>query len=164
MRPGRIALRAIILALCAYLLASCAIFRPRPPVIEYRDSVRVEYQERTVHDTAFFQVPVEVEKIVTRDTASHLQNSLATSDAVVSGGLLHHTLATRPQSVPVPVAVTVRDTVYIEKSAQVTTEIVEGPAPLTWWQRFRIGSFYWLLALAVIGWRRELLALLRKII
>lgn len=158
----RIAKYAYLLALCAIFLSSCAI--QRPPVIQYRDSLRVEIRDRIVHDTVGVPVPVEVEKVVTRDTSSHLENSLASSDAVVSGGLLHHSLQTKPQTLHVPVAVPARDSI-IYRDREVVKEVpVEVERQLTFWQRFRIGAFYWLLGLALIGWRREILWLLRKII
>lgn len=161
MRP-RIAKYAYLLALCAIFLSSCAI--QRPPVIQYRDSVRVEIRDHFIHDTVGFEIPVEAEKVVTRDTASHLENSLASSDAVVSGGLLHHTLRTKPQTLQVPVAVPVRDSIVYRDREVVKEVTVEVERGLTFWQRFRIGAFYWLLGLALIGWRREILSILRKII
>lgn len=158
----RIVKYAYLLALCAIFLSSCAI--SRPPVIQYRDSVRVEIRDRLVHDTVGVPVPVEAEKVVTRDTSSHLENSLASSDAIVSGGLLHHSLQTKPQTLHVPVAVPARDSI-IYRDREVVKEVpVEVEKKLTFWQRFRIGAFYWLLGLALIGWRREILWLLRKII
>ncbi len=161
MRP-RIARYAYLLALCVIFLSSCAI--QRPPIIQYRDSTVVEYRDRLVHDTVAFEVPVEVEKIVTRDTSSHLENSLAISDAVVSGGFLHHELRTKPQSIPVPVAIEVRDTSVTEKQSETQIQTVEVERKLNFWERFRIGAFWWLLALALVGWRREILALIRRFI
>lgn len=161
MRP-RIARYAYLLALCAIFLSSCAI--QRPPVIQYRDSLRVEIRDRIVHDTVGFEIPVEVEKIVTRDTSSHLENSLASSDAVVSGGLLHHTLRTKPQTLHVPVAVPARDSIVYRDREVVKEVTVEVEKKLSFWQRFRIGAFYWILAFALVGWRREILSILRKII
>lgn len=161
----RTASNAILLALTAILLASCAI--TKPPQVIIVDSTRVEIRERLVHDTVDFKVPVEVEKIVTRDTSSHLENSLASSDASVSGGLLTHTLATKPQTIQVPVTTTVVDTVYVEKQKEQEIpppQIIEVEKKLTWWQRFRIGAFFWILGLALIGWRREILWILRKIL
>jgi len=154
-------MRPAVFAFCAILFASCAVQRP---VSEYRDSVRVEYRDRIVRDTVPYAVPVEVEKVVTRDTSSRLENSLAVSSAVVSGGYLHHELRTKAQTIQVPVAVEVRDTVYVEKEAQILTQTVEVEKSLTFWQRFKIGAFLWLLALALVGWRRELLALVRRLL
>ena len=146
----------------AMLFTSCAVTKPQPSA--QTDSVRVEIRERIVHDSVYFEVPVEVEKVVTRDTASHLENSLALSDAVVSGGFLFHSLATKPQKVAVPVTVTVTDTLVVEKEGQTIYETEYVEKELTWWQSFRMGAFWWLVLIALVGWRREILALVKAII
>ena len=156
-------MKPYLLFLCL-VLTGCGICRPQPPQVIVRDSVRIEYRDREVHDTAFFQVPVEVEKIVTRDTASHLENSLARSDAAVVDGFLHHSLETKPQAVPVPVTVHVRDTVYIEKQHDTEIQTVEVERKPNIWERFRLWAFWPLVLLCIVGWRRELLALIKKLI
>ena len=141
-------------------LASCSVCKPKPVQVVYRDSVRVEYRERIVRDTVRLTVDKEVEKKVTRDTASLLANRWAKSEALVSGGFLSHSLESIPQLIEVPVEHTVRDTVVIEKHGENTVETVEVEKALSWWQRFRIGAFWWLVGLAVVGWRKELVQLL----
>lgn len=90
---------------------------------------------QVVRDTAI-AVPVDPERAqsTTRDTCSHLETSLAVSDASVSGGVLHHTLeqlgevpariryieTLRVDSVPVPYPV------YVDRPV---------PQPVPWWQR-----------------------------
>ena len=118
-----------------------AVFACSPKVIVQKEVI-TEYRDRIVHDTATVEIPVEVEKIVTKDTASHLENTYAKSDAVVSEGFLHHSLESVPQIIRVPVEVHVTDTLY--KEAEIHTETVEVEKPLTWWQKFRIGAFWWL--------------------
>lgn len=130
-----------IAVLAALILAGCS-----PRIVEkivVRDSVVTEVHERIVRDTVPFEVPVEVERNVTRDTSSHLSNTFAESDAVVSGGTLTHTLKTKPKTIYVPVEVPVVDTIYTESH----TEYIEVPVekPLTWWQQFRLKGFWWLL-------------------
>jgi hypothetical protein len=123
-----------------------------PRIVEkivVRDSVVTEVHERIVRDTVPFEVPVEIEKIVTRDTASHLENRFGESDAVVSGGFLSHTLRTKPQTIYVPIEVPVTDTVTIHTTAE-TIEIPV-PAELTWWQKFRLKGFWWLLGGLVLS-------------
>ena len=115
-----------------------------PPVI-YKDSVRVEIRERIVHDTVTFEVPVIVEKNVTKDTISHLENDWAQSDAELKDGFLWHSLETKGHTVYVPVQVYVHDTTFVEKEAQETIKEVEVEKPLSWWQRLKIGAFPWLL-------------------
>jgi len=131
-----------------------------PKVIVQKEVV-TEYRDRIVHDTTQVEIPYEVEKIVTKDTASHLENTYAKSDAVVSGGLLSHSLESKPQIIKVPVEVHVTDTIV--KEAEIRTETVEVEKPLSWWQKFRIGAFWWLcailLALAIWTFRKPILKL-----
>lgn len=142
--------RLLMLAMLAMPgIASCGV-RKHEPKIEYRDSVRVEYRDRIVHDTATFEIPVIIEKNVTRDTSSHLENPYAKSDAVVSGGLLWHSLESIPQTIEVPVKVEVHDTTYIEKSSVKTEEDVPVEKPLTWWQGLRIDAFWWLVLALIL--------------
>ena len=124
-----------------------AVFACSPKVIVQKEVI-TEYRDRIVHDTATVEIPVEVEKIVTKDTASHLENTYAKSDAVVSEGFLHHSLESIPQIIKVPVEVHVTDTLY--KEAEIHTETVEVEKPLTWWQKFRIGAFWWLVGVVVL--------------
>lgn len=130
---------AFLLVLC---LASCS-----PRVITKTETV-IEYRDRIVTDTAVVEIPVEVEKIVTRDTTSHLENTYAKSDAMVSEGFLHHSLESIPQYIRVPVEVHVTDTLY--KEAEIHTETVEVEKPLSWWQKFRMDAFWWLLGAVVL--------------
>ena len=109
------------------LLDACAA--PRVTQVEQRDSVRVEYRERIVHDTVMYEPPQESTYIQTKDTTSHLETSLAESDASIVDGVLYHSLRNKPQKIPVPVVVTVHDTTVVQGS--VRTEIVEVPAKLT---------------------------------
>ena len=50
------------------------------------------------------------------------------------------------------------DSVTVEAVKEVKVE-----KPLTAWKRFKIGGFWWLLALAAVGWRKQILRLVRKI-
>ena len=50
------------------------------------------------------------------------------------------------------------DSVTVEAVKEVKVE-----KPLNAWQRFKIGGFWWLLALAAVGWRKQILRLVRKI-
>lgn len=154
-------IKKIALAIAALSLASCGVCKHCPPIVEYRDSIVVH--ERIVHDTATFAVPVEVEKIVTRDTASHLENSFAKSDAVVKDGFLYHSLETKPQTISIPIDIPVTDTTSYH-SEKPEPDHIEVEKPLSWWQNFRIGAFWWLILLSVIGFRKEILALIKKLL
>ena len=124
------------LLLFTLILTACGVARP---VLE-SDNTKVEVKTviETVHDTAFVELPVLVERVTTLDTASVLQNKYAKSEAVVSGGVLHHSLETKPVREPVSVEkqIVYRDsTVYRDR---VVRENVYIEKPLTGWQRLKI--------------------------
>ena len=131
-RPG-----VEIFLACVFLVlwSACS-----PKVIEHT-TTKIEYRDRVIHDTATVEVPYEVEKIVTRDTSSHLENNFAKSDAKVEGGFLHHSLETKPQKIPVPVTIHVTDTLW--KESEVITEIkeVKVEKPLSWWKKLKLDTF-----------------------
>ena len=123
----------VLLAILGQLFVGCS---PRiTPPAEIRDSVRVEIRERTVHDTAYMDVPLIKEVNVTRDTSSHLENEYAMSDASISNGTLRHSLETRPHKIAAPVTITVHDTLTVEKKAET---IIKEVNVLTKWQGFQI--------------------------
>jgi len=150
--------RGVLVVVLFSLLSGCSLLRPR---VITKIEKEVEYRDREVHDTATVEIPIEVERIVTRDTSSHLENSFAKSDAVVSGGYLHHSLESIPQIIRVPVVVHVTDTIYREKEAVETIKEVKVEKPLSWWQKFRIRAFWWLLGgvlvLLAITFRKPLM-------
>ena len=116
--------------------SACSTVRTLP----VQDSTRVEvrYETKTVHDTAFVELPVLVEKVATLDTASVLENKYAKSAASVSGGVLTHSLETKPVREPVAVEkqIVYRDSlVYRDKVQTVTVEVEK---KLTWWQSFKM--------------------------
>ena len=82
-------------------LSACGTVRP----VSSADSTKVEvrYEKVVEHDTAFVQLPVVVEKVAVLDTVSHLENKYAASSAVVSGGVLRHSLETKPVVLSAPV-------------------------------------------------------------
>ena len=57
-----------------------------------------------------------------------------------------------------------RDSIIVKHDSLTveTTKEVKVEKPLSAWQKFRIGGFWWLLALAAIGWRKQLIWLIRK--
>lgn len=115
------------------------------------DSTRVEIRERIVkvRDTVVVELPAERVEVITPDTTSTVQTSLATSTATVSDGVLTHSIENKKTAIrkPTEVRVEVRDSI-IYRDRQ-TTEIVEVERELTWWQRFRLDAFWALLA--VVG-------------
>ena len=129
-------MKASTLLLFTLLLTACGVARP---VLE-SDNTKVEVRvvEKIVKDTAWFELPVIVEKVATLDTASVLENKYAKSEAVVSGGVLHHSLQTKPVREPVSVESkeTVRDSIVYRDRIQ--TKTVEVEKKLTWWQSLKM--------------------------
>ena len=147
--------RGVLVVVLFSLLSGCCLLRPK---VITKIEKEVEYRDREVHDTATVEIPIEVERIVTRDTSSHLENSFAKSDAVVSGGYLHHSLESIPQIIRVPVVVHVTDTLYREKEAVETIKEVKVDKPLSRPQKAKIGAFPWL----VIGFLGLLIWVTKK--
>lgn len=129
---------SLLIAIGICWLTSCS-----PRIVE-KITVETVYKDRIVHDTTTVEIPYEVEKIVTRDTVSHIENKYAKSDAKVTDGFLYHSLESKPQIIKVPFEVHVTDTLY--KEAQIIEKEVKVEKPLSWWQKFRIGAFWWLVA------------------
>ena len=129
-------MKASTLLLFTLLLTACGVARP---VLE-SDNTKVEVKvvEKIVKDTAWFELPVIVEKVATLDTASVLENKYAKSEAVVTGGVLHHSLQTKPVREPVSVESkeTVRDSIVYRDRIQ--TKTVEVEKKLTWWQSLKM--------------------------
>lgn len=119
------------------------------------DSTRVEVRTevKTILDTAWVELPVFVEKVATLDTTSVLENKYAKSAASVSGGVLTHSLETKPVREPVTVEkqIVYRDSlVYRDR---IVKEDIYIEKPLTFWQSFRmkLGGFSLIMiAIAII--------------
>ena len=130
----RLALPLLLLSLLA--ASACSTVRPLPTT----DSTKVEvrYETKTVHDTAFVELPVIVERVATLDTASVLENKYAKSAASVSGGVLNHSLETKPVREPVSVEkqIVYRDSLVFRDRVQTVT--VEVEKKLTWWQTLKM--------------------------
>ena len=140
-----------LLPLLLLLAASaCSTVRQLPSVT---DSTKVEVRvvEKIVRDTAFGELPVIVEKVATLDTASVLENKYAKSEASVSGGVLTHSLATKPVREPVAVEYkeVVRDSIVYRD--RIETQTVEVEKKLSWWQTFKMKAGGLFLLIALIG-------------
>ena len=142
--------------------SACGTVRTLP----VRDSTRVEVhtEVKTIHDTAWVELPVIVEKVATLDTASVLENKYAKSEASVSGGVLTHSLATKPVREPVAVESReiVRDSIVYRD--RIVREDIYIEKDLTFWQklRMRLGSVtIVLIAFAILYFMFNLLNLKR---
>lgn len=134
---------------CAICLSACGVARP----VQESDNTRVEVKtvvERVV-DTAYVELPVIVERVSTLDTASVLENKYAKSAASVSGGVLTHTMETKPVKEPVAVEkqIVYRDsTVYRDRIQTVTVEVEK---KFSGWQqaKLRVGGFCFFLVILI---------------
>ena len=129
-------MKSSIFIILAFGVVACGTVRPVTGV----DSTRVEVRTETryVHDTSWVEIPVIMEKVATLDTASVLENKYAKSEASVSGGILSHSLQTKPVREPVRVErkETVRDSIVYRDRIQ--TQTVEVERKLNWWQSFKM--------------------------
>ena len=114
--------------------ASCAVAKP----VAGSNTVEVRYVTETVHDTAVVELPVVIEHNVTLDTASHLENAYTKSDAVVTGGILRHSLQTKPVKLPVAVEKKIIYLDSIRTQEIVVPETVEVERPLNFWQKVKL--------------------------
>ena len=126
---------------------ACSTVRQLPST----DSTKVEVRTETVtvHDTAYVELPVIIEKVATLDTTSTLENKFARSEASVSAGILSHTLETKPVQLPfqVETKIVYKDSLVYRDRVQ--TQTVEVEKKLTAWQqaKMKLGS----VALLLIG-------------
>ena len=150
-------------------LPGCGLLRPRERIVTVTNTV-TEYRDSTAwrDTTIYVQIPLEADQaIVHVGDTSHRETTVATSDAWVGAdGFLHHTLNNKPgklaSQILLPEHYLVSSVQNTQEHAQIITKEVKVEKKLNWWQRFRIGAFWWLLAIAAVGWRRELLWLIKK--
>ena len=151
-RPGRgIGILSVFILLFSFqALPGCS------PNVTHQIRTEIQYRERLVPIVASVNIPYFMERNVTKDTTSHLENPFARSDARISGGLLFHTLESIPQTIETTVYVPVTDTLW--KDSEIITKEVPVEKKLSWWQKFRINSFWYLL----VGLILSLLWIFRK--
>ena len=142
-------MKSSISLLLALGVVACGTVRPVTGV----DSTKVEVHTETViqHDTAYVELPVIIEKVATLDTTSTLENTYARSEAVVTAGILRHSLETKPVSIPVKVET---KTVYRDSLVfrdRVQTQTVEVEKKLNWWQKLKLKAGGLFLILTLIG-------------
>lgn len=157
--------RIILLMAVALLMVGCRTTKNiSTPAQEYkRDSVRIEYRERTVlvPDTVYFEIPRQMAERTIADSVSHLENDYASSDARLnSDGTLTHTLNSKPQLKPVPTErkIEYRDSIIYKDrwrdKKQTVTEYVE--RKLSWWEQTQIYGFWAAIAIVAIIYRKKI--------
>ena len=103
----------------------------------------VRIERMVEYDTVFVSIPEISEKTMTADTASFLENKFSKSSAIISSGVLSHSLQTKPVKLPVEVKT---ETVYKDSLVYVDRIIREDvyiEKPLTGWQsaKMKIGGY-----------------------
>lgn len=140
-------MKYFLLVIFSALCVACATTRQAAPSEKILVETRIETVYKT--DTVYLEVPKIVEKIVTADTVSVLENEYAKSEASVSEGLLTHSLETKPVKQPVEVQTQVvyRDSVIVKDNVIVQT--VEVEKELTGWQSFKMAMGGWMLGIII---------------
>lgn len=135
------------LILLSAVCVACATSRQAAPSEKILVETRIETVYKT--DTVYLEVPKIVEKIVTADTVSVLENEYAKSEASISEGILAHSLETKPVKQPVEVQTQVvyRDSVIVKDNVIVQT--VEVEKELTGWQSFKMAMGGWMLGIII---------------
>ena len=141
-------MKNFILVLFSLLCVACGSLKQVTPTERVVTETRIETVYET--DTVFLEVPKIVEKVVTKDTVSVLENDFAKSEAVVSDGLLAHSLETKPVQKPVEVQTKIvyRDSVIVKDNVIVQT--VEVEKEISGWQKFKMKMGGWMLGIIVI--------------
>ena len=141
-------MKNFILVLFSLLCVACGSIKQVTPTERVVTETRIETVYQT--DTVLLEIPKIVEKVVTKDTVSVLENDYAKSQAVVSDGMLAHSLETKPVQKPVEVQTKIvyRDSVIVKDNVIVQT--VEVEKELTDWQSFKMKMGVWFLGILII--------------
>ncbi len=132
--------RLITYIIITLLLVGCGAYK-HLPVEAVKDSVSVVIKESVIYrdSIVYVEVPAEADKSIlpVADT-SHLETSLAVSDAWVVDGQLNHTLSHKQERLEkvVTIPVYLRSEQTDRLSHQVVVKEIE--KQLNWWQSFRI--------------------------
>lgn len=161
------------------ILASCSSSKhmpPSPPVIvNNTDSVRIEYIETLRIDTVTVEIPIPVEsaKQAVPDSTSHLETSIAESDAWINpDGTLGHSIKNKEKSLKTNALVPVKDAQTNNTKVSVKEIPVPYPEPVyierdfTKWESFRLSAFWYLVTVALVScvWilRKPLTTVIKK--
>ena len=141
-------MKNFILVLFSFVAVACSSLRQVTPTEKIVTETRIETIFET--DTVYLEIPKIVERVETMDTTSFLENDYARSEAVVSDGMLAHSLETKQVQKPVEVQTKIvyRDSIVFQD--RVVTEIVEVPAELSGWQKFKMTMGGWMLGIIVV--------------
>ncbi len=165
----RIASILIIVAVVGAMFASCCPCRHLTTSTGTRDSLHVQIRHHTiwVPDTVRFHLPAERTEQTVRTDSSHLETSVAVSDARINpDGSLSHSLENKngDREIPTQRLIEYRDSiVYRDREVEVE-KIVEIERKLTWWQQTQIRGFWILLAILIIVCRKPISGIAKRLI
>lgn len=142
----------LILFFMLFVAFSCS-----PKIVEtIVEKEKVVYRDSTAYrdTTIYYPIPLEKDQaIVHVGDISRRETSLAYSEAWVGeDAMLHHFIENKKGNIAVVASIPSR-TIWIETTAEKTqtltkTEYTE--RPLSWWQRFRLGAFWWLVGAVLL--------------
>ena len=136
----------------AFLMVSCAT--PKVAQDYQRDSVVVIVRDSVIlkDSVVLVEIPTERERLVVAETdTSHLETSVAWSEAYVADGRLHHTLQNKDALLPVKVTLPMKVHSEQREKAMVQRQVIEVEKELSRWQNFLIAVGYTVLV-AVAVW------------
>lgn len=167
-----------IISILVLLMVGCRSTKPSPHiVVTNTDSVTTVYIETVRIDTIKVEipVPVESESQIVPDSASHLETSMAVSDAWInSDGTLGHSLSNKQGKlvgetlVPTITKTNEKESVKVREIPVPTPYPVEVERKWTLIEQIKLASFWYLVGTFVIllfyVFRKPILFSLRKVI
>lgn len=149
--------RVSFIVIGLFILTGCGVFRCHPEQVIVRDSTIIAYKDSTIirDSLVYVTIPQENSSNTLPSTQkSYLSTSLAESTAWIDSiGLLNHTLNNKQNKkleilIPVKERFVAQAVSTRKEELQKQTVFVE--KKLNWWQKFRLKSFWWLLAILVL--------------
>lgn len=162
----------------AILMCACRTVRETSPpvVVTNTDSIVTEYVETVRFDTVRIEIPVPIElsKQTVRDSTSHLETSLAFSEAWINpDGSLGHSIKNKEcvMTREIPIAVTDTRTDNIRETVREIPvpykEIVYKDKDLSRWEAVKLHAFWYLFGISficlVVLFRKSLLKILKRL-
>lgn len=105
-------MKNILIILSFFLMIGCCATKKVVEVpVKYIE--KIEYRDSLIYlkDTVYIHLPAEEKTNTTKRDSSHLETSVAISDAWIDNGELNHTLKNKDKPVK-----TIRDTVFVTKN------------------------------------------------
>lgn len=166
----RIIIGIVLLLTIAAITSGCKT-KQKLPVVTSEDFRRTEIIHTERIDTVFIEIPSQSAERITQESESFLETEFAESFAAINAdGTLKHTLRNKDSKHSVMVKTTT-DTIFSEKIIEKPYPVevpVEVEKKLTWWQRTRLNTWWWITAVLAIcvAWifRKPFFTILRKIV